>query len=312
MNDLAITSTLDEQSVDTSTALMIMNPEAMKSLVTFADMMSKAIVSVPDHLRGKPSDCLAIVMQAAQWGMNPFAVAQKTHVISGRLGYEAQLVNAVLMESRAIVGHPKYEFRGEGQKLECRVGCTLRGDDVETWGEWYCIDQVKTKNSPLWQTNPRQQMAYLQLKYWSRLYAPGPVLGVYTIDELEEAPPAPKAGPRRRSDKPTQLVERVDGGAGQPTGGTATSNADPVTGETTPPPAGTQAGAPAQSPAPAATTSSNGTASLKANEVLYLRNKLKNQGITEQSICDRFAVPAIEHLNAQQFAELKAELIANG
>jgi hypothetical protein len=35
-------------------------------------------------------------MQAAQWGMNPFAVAQKTHVVNGTLGYEAQLVNAVV------------------------------------------------------------------------------------------------------------------------------------------------------------------------------------------------------------------------
>lgn len=35
-------------------------------------------------------------MQAVQWGMNPFAVAQKTHFVSGKIGYEAQLVNAVI------------------------------------------------------------------------------------------------------------------------------------------------------------------------------------------------------------------------
>jgi hypothetical protein len=41
-------------------------------------------------------------MQAAQWGMNPFAVAQKTHVVNGTLGYEAQLVNAVVSSSNLL------------------------------------------------------------------------------------------------------------------------------------------------------------------------------------------------------------------
>jgi hypothetical protein len=44
---------------------------------------------------------MAIVMQAMQWGMNPYAVAQKTHLVNGVLGYEAQLVNAVIASSSA-------------------------------------------------------------------------------------------------------------------------------------------------------------------------------------------------------------------
>lgn len=43
------------------------------------------------------------------------------------------------------------------------------------------------RNSPLWATDPRQQLAYLAVKRWSRLYAPDVILGVYTPDELDEA-----------------------------------------------------------------------------------------------------------------------------
>ena len=68
---------------------------------------------------------MAIAMQAMSWGMNPFAVAQKTHIVSGRLGYEAQLVNAVVQQSNAIRGAFSYEFKGEGQALECRVGAVV-------------------------------------------------------------------------------------------------------------------------------------------------------------------------------------------
>lgn len=300
MNDLTIPATLEQSVPETNTAVMILNADTMKALYAFADMMSKSVISVPEHLRGKPSDCLAIAMQAAQWGMNPFAVAQKTHVVSGRLGYEAQLVNAVLTESGAIVGHPHYEYRGEGQKLECRVGCTLRGDTEVTWGEWYCIADVKTKNSPLWGTNPKQQLGYLQLKFWARLYAPGPVLGVYTVDELEDTPPAVTArGPRRKSEgAPAPMVERVDAPAA--TAGGTTAGANPETGEVPPPP---------PAPTPQASTA-NGA--IKGNEIAYLRNKLKSQGVSEQAVCDRFQVAGIEHLSREQFDTIKAELIANG
>lgn len=186
MNQLATTQ---ESPIATASAAMMMNPAHMQSLVGFAEMMAKSALTVPDHLRGKPSDCLAIAMQAAQWGMNPFAVAQKTHVVSGRLGYEAQLVNAVVQASGAIVGAFSYEYRGAGADLECRVGAVLRGTHEITWGEWLRNGDVTTRNSPLWKVNPKQQLGYLQVKNWARSYCPGSILGVYTDDELQDVAP---------------------------------------------------------------------------------------------------------------------------
>ena len=178
-----------------SAAPMALNVDTMTALARFADAMASSTVTVPDHLRGKPGDCLAVAMQAVQWGMNPFAVAQKTHVVSGRLGYEAQLVNAVVQASGAIRGSFKYEFAGDGSALACRVGAVLSGEAEVTWGEWLKVADVTTKNSPLWKVNPKQQLGYLQVKNWSRLYCPGAILGVYTPDELEQAAPV-QAAPR--------------------------------------------------------------------------------------------------------------------
>lgn len=178
-----------QDAPQTNVGAMMFNPGAMNSLITFADMMAKSSVTVPDHLKGKPADCMAIAMQAMQWGMSPFAVAQKTHIISGRLRYEAQLVNAVVQQSNAIRGSFHYEFRGDGPTLECRVGAVLRGDTDVTWGEWLRSSDVTTKNSPLWKVNPKQQIGYLQVNNWARLYAPGAILGVYTPDELETIEP---------------------------------------------------------------------------------------------------------------------------
>ena len=185
-NDITITS---QPGATVGTAAAIFSPEGMNQLVRFAELMAQSKATVPAHLAGKPADCLAVTMQAAQWGMNPFAVAQKTHIVNGALGYEAQLVNAVVQNSGAIKGRFHYEYRGEGSSLECRVGAVIRGEQDITWNEWLCISSITTKNSPLWKTNPKQQFGYLQVKNWARAHTPGAILGVYTPDELQEAAP---------------------------------------------------------------------------------------------------------------------------
>ncbi|MDZ9700664.1 RecT family recombinase [Escherichia coli] len=185
-NDIAITS---QPGATVGTAAAIFSPEGMNQLVRFAELMAQSKATVPQHLAGEPADCLAVTMQAAQWGMNPFSVAQKTHVVNGKLGYEAQLVNAVVQRSGAIKGRFHYEYRGEGASLECRVGAIIRGEQEITWNEWLCISSVTTKNSPLWKTNPKQQFGYLQVKNWARAHTPGAILGVYTPDELQETAP---------------------------------------------------------------------------------------------------------------------------
>jgi len=174
------------ESDKASTLALITNDENMRRVIEMAKLMASSKVTVPKHLQGNEGDCMAIIIQAMNWGMNAHAVAQKTHLVNGVLGYEAQLVNAVIQSSNSISGSFKYEYRGEGQGMECRVGAVLRGEADVTWGEWLKNSDVTTRNSPLWKTNPRQQLGYLQVKNWSRLYCPGAILGVYTPDELEE------------------------------------------------------------------------------------------------------------------------------
>lgn len=194
-NDI-ITAPVNE--ADTKAA--IFSPSGLHKLQAFAEVMSQGKATVPAHLSGKPADCLAIALQAAQWGMNPYAVAQKTHLVNGTLGYEAQLVNAVITSSTAVQGRFKYEYGGDWEKfkpgaanasnergLSVRVGAVLRGETEITWGEPLYMEYVTTRNSPLWKTAPKQQLAYLAVKYWARLYCPDVILGVYTPDEFEPA-----------------------------------------------------------------------------------------------------------------------------
>ncbi|CAH6661292.1 Gifsy-2 prophage RecT [Pseudocitrobacter vendiensis] len=213
--------TAEQQAPNTiSASNAIFNVQALGQLTAFANLMADSQVTVPAHLAGKPADCMAIVMQAMQWGMNPYAVAQKTHLVNGVLGYEAQLVNAVIASSSAIHGRFHYRYGGDWERctrtqeisrekhgkngkynvtervrgwtdedeigLFVQVGAILRGESEITWGEPLYLSGVVTRNSPLWVSNPKQQIAYLGVKYWARLYCPEVILGVYSPDEVEQ------------------------------------------------------------------------------------------------------------------------------
>lgn len=194
-NDIAITS---QPGATVGTAAAIFSPEGMNQLVRFAELMAASKATVPQHLAGKPSDCLAVTMQAAQWGMNPFAVAQKTHVVNGTLGYEAQLVNAVVSSSNLLSTRLNYRWDGDWSRvngksdkspsLTVTVSAVLKGE-AEPRELTISMAQAGVRNSPLWEQDPRQQLAYLCVKRWARLHAPDVLLGVYTPDELQEVMP---------------------------------------------------------------------------------------------------------------------------
>lgn len=64
--------TAEQQTPNTiSASNAIFNVQALTQLQSVAGLMAQAAVTVPEHLRGNPADCMAIIMQAMQWGMNP-------------------------------------------------------------------------------------------------------------------------------------------------------------------------------------------------------------------------------------------------
>jgi hypothetical protein len=164
---------------------MMFLPATMGEAMELARLMA-ASNFVPPHLRQKPGDCLAVVMQANRWAMDPFAVGSKTYFVSDKIGYEAQLVNAVINASGALDGRLHHEWEGEGNELVCIVSGKLLGDD-RVKSRRVAIKHITTRNSPLWKQDPEQQLAYYASRAWVRLNAPEVLMGIYTPDELRES-----------------------------------------------------------------------------------------------------------------------------
>lgn len=220
----------------TSTSALVLDGDSLDKMMRLAEVMATGRATLPKHFNGNPADCLAVVMQSMQWKMNPFAVAQKTHLVNGVLGYEAQLVNAVITTCAPVVDRLHYEWYGAwekvigkftikngdkgeyrvpGWKLEdeeglgVKVWATFRGEDEPRVLE-LLLAQARTRNSNLWADDPRQQLAYLATKRWSRLYCPDVILGVYSPDELEETAPTIRDVSPARSAAPAELPPYPD------------------------------------------------------------------------------------------------------
>lgn len=215
----------------TSTSALVLDGDSLDKMMRLADVMATGRATLPKHFNGNSADCLAVVMQAMQWKMNPFAVAQKTHLVNGVLGYEAQLVNAVITTCAPVVDRLHYEWYGDWDKvigkfvikngdkgeyrqpgwkladeegLGVKVWATFRGEDEPRVLE-LLLAQARTRNSTLWADDPRQQLAYLATKRWSRLYCPDVILGVYSPDELEESSPRFRDVSPQREESGTEL-----------------------------------------------------------------------------------------------------------
>lgn len=172
-------------SLTTTTQGTGLVPQSMDQAVRLAEMMAQGKL-VPNHLQKSPGDCLMVIEQAMRWGMSPFAVAQSTSVIQGKLMFEGKLVAAALHSSGALSSRLNYEYSGEGDKRAVRVSATLAGETEPRHVDVRLAD-AKTTNG-MWTKQPDQQLAYHGARVWARRYAPEVMLGVYAPEEMEPAP----------------------------------------------------------------------------------------------------------------------------
>jgi hypothetical protein len=166
---------------------------SMGEAMQLASMMADSKL-VPAHLQGRPADCLMVVMQASRWRMDPFAVAQATNLVQGKLGYEGKLVAAAVHTSGVLMGRLAFDYTGEGERRTVHVTGTLRGE-AEPRSVSVVYASAKTTNQH-WAKSPDQMLAYHGARVWARRHAPEVMLGVYAPEEFDEPAAPPATGER--------------------------------------------------------------------------------------------------------------------
>ncbi len=151
---------------------------------------------IPTNFQKNVGSCFVITQLAIRLGVDPFMLFQSMMVIHGKPGMEARLCIALANERGPFTGPIQYEF--SGTKGQDDWTCTAIAKHKET-GEVYKLPinwaTVKAegwldKSGSKWKTMPEQMFRYRSASWLIRAYCPEVVLGIHTIDELEDAAPA--------------------------------------------------------------------------------------------------------------------------
>ncbi|MFC6487314.1 hypothetical protein [Nitratireductor sp. GCM10026969] len=177
-------------------------PQTLGEVVRFAEVMCKADIALPKHLRGNAGACMAVALQALEWEMSPFAVASKSYAVNGQIAYEAQLIMAVINTRSGIEGRLKFRFEGEADERVCIAYGKLDGDVLEVRSPKF--KDITPKNSPLWKSDPDQQHCYYTARAWGRRHTPEVILGVYDRDEAQQF-----QGPDHAKDVTPSVMDRL-------------------------------------------------------------------------------------------------------
>jgi hypothetical protein len=140
---------------------------------------------LPEHLRNV-ADAFLVIEQAGRWHMSPFAVAQATAIVKGKLCYEGKLVAAALHSVGALKTRLAYTYTGAGPDRTVEVSAVLAGE-TETRSITVRYADAATSNEH-WKKSPDQMLAYHGARVWARRFAPEVMLGVYSPEEFDVTP----------------------------------------------------------------------------------------------------------------------------
>lgn len=162
---------------------------------------------VPAAFANKPDDATAAILFGAEAGLTPLQALQGVYVISGKPAMYARTLMAVVLGA----GHEVWTEHADNRKA---IVCGRRRgtDNIEkvTW----TIDRAKqagyTKN-PKYSTDAESMLLARAQSDVCRRVAPDAILGMaYSVEELEDDEPAPKASTVRRAAPPRAAIEQAE------------------------------------------------------------------------------------------------------
>ncbi len=145
---------------------------------------------VPAHFRGKPADVFVALHLATRMSLDPFMVMSKAYPIQGRIGLEAQLIIALVNARGPFRGPIQWRFEGEGKTRKCTAYATYdkTGELCEMPVDWAMVEAEGWSKKPgsKWLTMPEMMFRYRSATFLARLYCPEVILGLSTVDEIED------------------------------------------------------------------------------------------------------------------------------
>lgn len=162
---------------------------------------------VPSHFQNNAANCFIAMQMAMRMHVDPFMFMQNCYIVYGRPGIEAKLAIALVNSSGLFSESLSYEVRGGPNPMDGTYSVrawTKRKSGVDAvYGPWITWELVKAErwdqakkgrdgkpDTPSkWTTMPEIMFPYRAGMFFARLYCPERLMGMQTLDELDDIEP---------------------------------------------------------------------------------------------------------------------------
>jgi hypothetical protein len=183
---------------------MFFNPVLFEHAQRVATMLSKSEL-VPKHFQNNVANCMIALNLAGRMRIDAFGLMQSLYIVHGRPGVEGKLAISLINGSGRF-SPIQYKTTESGKKTEkeiprwdscqayatnLRTGEVIHGP-VITWQMAVAEGWTKPKGSPpnvqtsKWQTLPDLMFSYRSAMFFCRVHCPELLIGMRTIDELDD------------------------------------------------------------------------------------------------------------------------------
>lgn len=165
-----------------------------------AQRMAKALSAsaiIPKEFQNNIPNCLIALELSHRMGVSPMMVMQNLNIIYGRPSFSSSFLIAMINSSNRFKGGLRFKYTGEGDNRSC-YAWTVDGDATIIEGPtssiamakaegWYDRKSKDGSSISKWRTMPEIMLAYRAASFFARLYAPELMMGMKSVEEIEDA-----------------------------------------------------------------------------------------------------------------------------
>lgn len=143
---------------------------------------------IPKQYQGQPADCFIAIQMAVRLGVEPMMFMQSTYIVHGKPGMEAKLCIALINAKGPFTGPIQWRFEGKGKTRQCTAYATMKetGEVCESTVTRATVEAEGWNKNPKWQSMEDLMFQYRSASFLGRLYCPEVLMGMQTMDELED------------------------------------------------------------------------------------------------------------------------------
>ena len=177
----------ENKSIVNQNSAVLQMVEEQRSLFKLADFYSKSDL-IPKEFQNKPANIVIALDMANRTGFAPMSVMQNLDIIYGRPAWRSQFVIACINQSRRYKSPLRFQYNND--RTSCYAYATGQ-DDKEVRGITITMEMANaegwtTKNGSKWKTMPELMLQYRAASFFGKAYCPDLLMGIYTVDEVEE------------------------------------------------------------------------------------------------------------------------------